>query len=761
MSNGSMKDSIYVEYKIPNYIYLQLIPSSSIRNYNSDKILSLIAGLYRSIDKQIKNINHKLFFECNAKVSYYIYMEKMCAKFYFIVPEIHYNLFKEKIIDVWNNKITIIKVDEIPLFNNECTKFYMTYKKEDAMSLSCDKRNNVLLNSLLTTIHVMEGGDKVGVFYNFSPTYQKNWRVKYDRTIGRLKDDMPINKNKLSLLYLGNKLLLSISRCFDIILDSISSDKLKKEKRYKELFLTDDTKRKRDSTVVNTQILCFAESTDNYREYNNAVSVCQSFQCLDTDDNKLIYKRYKNDNYNILDTKIRGAEVMKVQPREGQNFISLPAKELLEEYKVIEHTNVLETKVPLLLQKGYISLGVSKYHNDNTEAFLRDNYDQGNFPLVLVGEQGSGKTTFISNYSNDINSRNEGCILLDFIKNCELSDTIEKVTPSDRLIILDMSDIYKAQGFGYNELKPKSNNYIDLLDVANRKSLYVQMLIDALNINGDPLSTSMDRYFTAASNIVFLNEDASLKDIVLCLNDHRYREKCINKLDIKLQKILEDEINSLRELNEYDKDGVTPIGTRTAKIDGVNHRINLLKKDLRLKMMFNKSCTENIDLVKAMDDGKIILVKMPQEYFATPYSKNVIVTYWLTKIWCATLVRGSINKQPKRFHVIVDEIFQAKTAMTMLKDQETLPQTRKFGIKYLFSCQYLGQINTIDQTLRSAGSSYMLMKGSGKINFNEFKDELSPYTLEDLEALPQYSSLNMINYEQGRAKFITVLPKPL
>lgn len=52
----------------------------------------------------------------------------------------------------------------------------------------------------------------------------------------------------------------------------------------------------------------------------------------------------------------------------------------------------------------------------------------------------------------------------------------------------------------------------------------------------------------------------------------------------------------------------------------------------------------------------------------------------------------------------------------------------------------------------------MLMKGSGKANFNEFKDELAPYTLEDMEALPQHYSLNLINYEDGRAKFITKLP---
>jgi hypothetical protein len=755
-----IKANDYFEYKRPNYTFLKLTPSNSIRNYNSDKFITLVAGLYKTIDKQIRTVNKKLFFECNAKISYYIYMEKSDVQFYFIVPDSHYNLFKDKIIDTWSNKITITKVEEIPLFNQQCTKYCMTYKQDDALSLTTDKRNNVLLNSLLTTLHIMEDGDKVGVFYNFSPTIQKTWRSNYDRTIQKLKEDLPIGKNKTSIAYLFRVGLIFLSKAMDIVVDSISLSTSKPtEKRLRDIILSDDTGRKRDSTIVNAQILCLSESDDKDREYNNAISVCNSFECLDAD-NRLISRKL-NGEVDLFATRIKGAEIIKIQPREGQNFISLPGKELLEEYKGIEHTNILETKVPEKLQHGYISVGYSTYKGNATEAFMRDNYDQGNFPVVLIGEQGSGKTTYISNYTKYIQSRNEGCIVLDFIKNCELAYTIEKSTPKDKLIILDMSDIYSAQGFGYNELQPKSQSYIDLLDISNRKSLYVQMLIDALNTDGEPLSTSMDRFLSSASNIVFLDSHASLKDVVKCLNDWEYREEYINRVPLTIKDMLIDEISALKELNEYDKDGVKIIGTRTAKVDGINHRINLLKKDLRLKMMFNQNCSDNLDLVKAMDDGKIILIKMPQEYFATPYSKNVIVTYWLTKIWCATLIRGSRQKEPKRFHVIVDEIFQAKTAMQMLRDQETLPQTRKFGCKFVISCQSLGQINTIDQTLRSAGASYMLMKGSGKSNFQEFKEELYPFTLDDMEALPQYHSLNIINYEDGRAKFITRLPKPL
>lgn len=762
MKEQSMKFGDYFEYKKPNYIFLKLTPSYAIRNYNSDKLIALVASLYKEIDKQIRIINKKLFFECTAKASYYIYMENKNAQFYFIVPETHYNLFKDKIIDTWNNKITIEKVNDIPIFSKTCTKYYMTYKLENAMSLTCDKRNNVLLNSIFTTLYVMEEGDKVGIFYNFYPTIQRTWRAKYDNTIKRLKEDAPIYKDKVGLNYAFKLFLLFFAKACDIVVNCASFGKSSNSnpKSLKDIILSNETKQKRENTIVKTQILCLSESQDKEREYNNAISICGSFQCLDAD-NRLISKKYNNDNMNLLDTKIKGADTFIIQPREGQNFISLPARELLEEFKTISHTNILQTQVPKLLQTGYISIGMNDYKETKTEAFLRDNYDQGNLPLVIIGEQGSGKTTYISNYTKYIQKREEGCIVLDYIKNCELANIIENSTPKEKLIVLDMSNLDEAQGFGYNELLPRTNKAYDLLDVSNRKSLYVQMLIDALNVDGEPLSSSMDRFLSAASNVVFLNPNASLKDVVDCLNDCKFRQECIENIPISLHILLKDEINALRELDELGSDKETVIGTRINKIDGINHRINLLKKDLRLKMMFNKSCGTNIDLVKAMDEGKIILIKMPQEYFATPYSKNVIVTYWFTKIWCAVLVRGGKQKQPKCFHVIVDEIFQARTTMQMLRDQEILPQTRKLGMKPVFSAQYLGQISTIDQTLRSAGASYMLMKGSGKNTYNEFKEELAPYTLEDLEMLPQYSSLNLINYEEGRAKFITKLPKPL
>ena len=755
----SMALSEYFKIIHPEYVFFKLKPLKSIRNYNSDKIILAVASMYRSVFNRIQKINKKYFFNVEYKMAYYIFMEHGNIEFYFIIPKDFKLLLENKIKDTWSG-VTIEEVDSIPNISTKSIKYTLGYEKRDVMSLATDKRNNILLSAICQNLSILEDGDKVGVFYNFVPANISNWRNDFDRAIESLQNGLPKEKtgHKAGLMIMLAIIEKSLSFLLEIFMDLFGEDSVKKDVMLKrELNLSSETYRKRDSKVVNTQIVVMSESKNLKRANNNAISVCESFKCISAD-NGLVYRNLNCKNILFTEPYVKNADRFIASSSECQNFLSLPARELIEEYN-IDCVETIETEVPELLTHGYISLGVNTFRGHKQEAFLRDNYDQGNLPLVLVGEQGSGKSTYLANYINCIQKRNEGAIVIDFIKNCELANIIDKHIDKSRCVILDMTDFDCVQGIGYNELKPKSYNIMDRLDVANRKANYIQTLVDALNVNGEPLSSSMDRYLNAASNIVFLDDNASLQDVVRCLNDWQFRQKCVENITGSLKLILEDELNALEELNNYEGEKIN--GTKSIKIDGINHRINLLRKDLRLKMMFKKGCKDNLDFVKAMDDGKIIIVKMPQEYFGTPYSKNVLVTYLLTKIWTAELIRGSRENKPKRFHVIVDEIFQTKTAMQLLRDQEILPQTRKFGCKFVFSCQYLKQIDVINQTLRSAGASYMLMKGTGKANFNEFKDELYPYTLDDIENLKQYHSLNIINYEQGRKKFITELPRPL
>ncbi|MCC5418147.1 hypothetical protein [Clostridium botulinum] len=55
----------------------------------------------------------------------------------------------------------------------------------------------------------------------------------------------------------------------------------------------------------------------------------------------------------------------------------------------------------------------------------------------------------------------------------------------------------------------------------------------------------------------------------------------------------------------------------------------------------------------------------------------------------------------------------------------------------------------------------MLLQRADKKNFEELKEEMFPYELDNLLNLEQFYSLNLIRYEKGYAKFIICLPKPL
>lgn len=356
-----------VEYENPNYIFLKVTPSTSLRNYNSDIFFSIISKLNLDINDRIQFVNNKLHIRNSPKLGYYIYIEKSQVQFYFIVPEKHYNLFKDKIIDTWSNKITVTKIQDIPNFDQDCTKYYLTYKRADAMSLTCDKRNNDLLASQLNVLHIMESGDKVGVFYNFLPMNQDYWKANWDNAIKDMQHNIPTSHCKINGWYVLKLAINLLVKLTDVVLDSISFSKTNSNKTIllKDLELSKATKDKREKDIIKSQIVVFSESENKDREKNNVISLCNSFQCLDAD-NKLVYKNISKKKVNLLDTIIKGADTFKIQPKEGQNFISLPAKELLTEFKIIEHISVLEQEIPDCLLNGIIRLGTSTYKDNNT-----------------------------------------------------------------------------------------------------------------------------------------------------------------------------------------------------------------------------------------------------------------------------------------------------------------------------------------------------------------------------------------------------------
>lgn len=302
---------------------------------------------------------------------------------------------------------------------------------------------------------------------------------------------------------------------------------------------------------------------------------------------------------------------------------------------------------------------------------------------------------------------------------------------------------------------------IEIVKKANMQIQQVMSLVDSINHDGSPLTGKMRRFLFNAGKLVFTKNNTSLKDIIRCLQNHKYRMECIEGIGEDLKPQLQEAIDTLLELNEYDKKTNEVNGTKDSKVEGILDRINLLKENINMELMFNMSPENNLDFVKAMNEGKVILIRLREDEFFDKISKNVIVTFFISKIWLSSQIRGKQTNIP-RCNVMIDEIFQTPMAQRLIGQQ--LVQSAKFKLKYIFTLHYLNQLYPdVQEALKSANSSYMLLSGCDKKAFKELEEEFSllGYELDDLLNLKRYHSLNLIKTEKAYSSFITKLPPEL
>ena len=773
----SIKISDYFELRKPTYKYIQIIPHKSIRNYNSNNIAKAIANTYRSINRRIYREKKKLIIEYEFKISYIVDIDNNNTNFYFIVPTFFLSIALEKINEIWNKATIKVLEEELKPFSDKAESYSLSYKKLDGLSLKVDKKLNEPLNSILAVMDVMKEGDRVMLCYNFIPRSQFGFLEKYEETENKFKNRESLDKPIINFDYIVKNLMLNILKIMDnlieVINDFTGTNENDKGKSVYESMLGimnhqnnfENSKYKKTSQVIDTQILVNSESIDKTRRSNNALSVCQALRVMDGD-NELKYKPIRN-KVNLEDFSFKNCKISIMSTEEVGQLIQIPGRTLLTRLG-IKHVKTEESKVPIELQNGVKRLGKAKYKGNTKKAYLENEYNIGNLPLTMIGGQGAGKSTLLGNYAKDCCDVNEGLIVLDFIKECGLSEVIKSYVPKNKLIELDMAQEKTIQGLGYNEiLITKDMSSFDKLKLANLQSQQVMSLIDSISV-GDPLSSRMRRFLNASANIVFVQGKNSIKNVVECLENHKKRNEYINNLNIELKQLLEDEITTLNELNEWSKvssrdakEGIKPeiIGTSTSKIEHILDRISMLREDFKLKYMFNKGLEDNINLVECMNKSKVVLIKMKEGDFPTKMAKNMLITYWISKIWLASQLRGMKQEKPNRVNILADEIFQAPTTLKTL--EYILPQSRKFACKFVFSTQYIRQLESIFDTLEASGSSYMLLKGCLEDDFNHFKSKLEGFEYEDLRDMEQFSSLNLIYYSGGYSSFITKLPKPI
>ena len=752
------------EYKKCEYSCIQLIPIKSNKNNNTEQIASLINKMFKQSYKYIRQEGKRLIIEQKPKVSFYIHIEKTKVQFYFIIPKAYLNQFKVKFKEVWKN-IEIKEVDNIPVNINSCTKFDLHYKYADALSLKVDKRDNDLLNANMTIVDMLEENEFTGVLYNFIPTAEKQSNYFksniYPKSIQRFKNGDNLKKSKnfkdYSVILLKN-LIIGINDLLNCILStSQDSSLIINPLKYE---ISSSTKRKGESAICTSQAIILAKSSNKKREIELSNTFANTFKVIN-DNNELIINEITK-KIDIKRTIINHVNINKTTVEEDSNFINMPSVEVINQFKMIEHNKTVESPVPKELTKGIISLGINKCKETYQEAFLSNDINLQSLPLAILGASRSGKSTYSVNMCKNIIDAGEGLIVIDFIKNTELADNIKAITPKDRLIDIDLSNPNMIQSLCYNEFKITSDmTAYEISSISRKQTNNLLKIVNIINGDDKELSPKMRKYLGAAARIGFCYQDTCMKDILYILQFHEIRHKYINGLSDDLKDKLKDSILSLNELDEVNKKGEVT-GTKEIKIEGIFDRIDLMRENIVIDEMLSKTPENNIDFVKAMEEHKVILIRMRDKDFDDDISIDILTSFFSQKIWAALKIRGTMHSLPDRVTVLIDEIFQTPCAQKILA--KNFVQSAKFGLKYVLTLHYLQQLSQDAQrAMRNANASYMLISGVDENAFSSFRSDFEKegYEVEDLLNLDRFHSLNLITTVNGKKAFITRLPKEI
>ena len=752
----SIKLSKYIEIQKAEYTHIQVIPSKSCRNTNTDKILVLANTMYKKLDRLIRIENKKLIITSKLKLSYYIHITKRCTEFYFIVPTVFYSQVKTKLSETWKN-VEIKKVNALPININDCTKYQLSYKLNDVLSLNVDKRSNSLLNANLSVLEILQDDEAVGIFYNFIPMSQKEqnyFKISSQEALNNFRKGINLKKSK-NIVDLG---VISLKFLVDFINGLLNAFLSAPKNSHNiinpvEKTTSSSTQRKAKSDIIKTQAIICAKSDEKEREKQLCTTTFNTFTSLNGDNELEMEEVKKNIDIYKDDIKVKYNYTSTL---ESGKFVNVAGKDIIEQHTNIKHNTLLELRAPKCLEDGEVRIGEVKHKDDKQMTYYSTDEQMKRLGRVLLGPMGAGKDYYMTNMAKDIIKVGRGLIVLDYIDKCQLADNIKAITPIDRLIEINCANPKQLQSFAYDEYKySDSDREVDKIDICMQKAQQYNMLLDTINDVNSTLTPRMLRYLNAAATIVFrVNQYSSFKDIIDVLKNPTKRDNIISLLPASAKELLQDEIDDLEELSKRDKKG--NIENADSKIDGILDRISKLKSSsIYTKLSYISESTNNVDFIKAINEGKVILIKIPAKRFSKTM-RSLLATFFLQKVWIAK-EQGATKTQTELF---INEIHQSYHCQLLMED--ILVECRKFNLTPTLSLHYLDQCTkNLQKSILASGASFLLIQGTDIKVYNELKRyfDKDGYTETDLAELERYHALCLIKNEYtGYSSFVCKLP---
>ena len=765
-----------------DYATFKLIPDTTLKNNNNVMLAQAMASCFQ---EPLNRMTKKGLLE-PTKFYFDIELTKNQTSFYLTIPQNLEDIVINKAKTIWD-KANIHEENLASNIKEETTELAeLVLKDFNFKSLSTDKGDLYPLTNIMAITKVLNDEETIRISVCFEPLKRTNWISKSHDEFKQFKRgkrvDREINKTE-QLIKLGVKSAETLLNyyteyqmlIFEAVLGTVIPDNDEEKKQIININLNNEgtilnkadgvnthTNYKRSADAFMTRILILSDSKDKQRRKSAILMVSNAFKDL-SGDNELIM-RFCDHKYvkEILKRNFDGSNECILCDREVAKLIQLPQVTLQTLYN-IENIDTREVELPTETLTGKIRVADVRLNSKNktVTTYFSEDVKKVSFTNVVIGPEGCGKTTQIKRIAKECSWNGYSNILIDFVEDNKLAKEVMEGIDHEKTIILRIGDKGFIPALAYNEVSKLITEDLDdwmKIHYASMIAEQVEYLVNSITstVTGE-LSDAMVRLLNAACRIVFVKPNSTIGDVFDVLLRHDKRLKAVEYA----KNIYDKDSNLFYELdsiNEYDKTGKKITGTKMTNrsLEGVLSRFTQLTKVPFLEAMLKAKIDTEQDLNKWIQEGKSVFIMVPQNLFPNPKTRDIITTYFITRIWLAAQIRED-NSNARLCNLIFDEVHQMPNTASFIAQH--VNEFRRHRLGLTISCHYLAQFRELEEAMLSKRTNYLIIQGTQKDNVKKLAEEIAPFTLEDLTKLKQHEAICSINYPSGRYNFIGSLPK--
>ena len=537
---------------------------------------------------------------------------------------------------------------------------------------------------------------------------------------------------------------------------------------------------KKNSDVFKCKITILSSSEDKQKAHLNLLSVFESFKELNAE-NEFYIKELKHKNVISRVKEIRGYQVTMdnkciLSTKEVAKLIQLPPQKAQKDFK-IKAINTLESDMPMDNFSGDVTMALTKQGGKEYVVYKPLDKSMRSLGWILIGGQNAGKTTCMKRIAyENYKYANETNFVIDNIEDCKIAKACREVIPNTKRydIKLSYDDTKNIPSFSFNEISCLITDDTDpfrRLTYASDIAEQIQLIIE--NISDDKnggLTDAMVRYLYSASVVAYVKPYAVLQDVFDILRVPTIRDKaieyakstgCFEDDGIFLTlKQLDKVVQESRVIGEDEhgkpiKEKETYVVNNDQAIVGINNRIVMLEKNPYIRKMLKQKPNPNENFLKFIEEGISIVISIPQYDFKSKQIRDMISSFYLSRLWLAVQSRKD-NENANVCNIFIDEVYTIPASIQLLDEHVT--EFRRHRLPIFTSCHHLGQFKGTLEQFKASGGNYMFLQSTIKETYDIMKEDLSPFTYEDIHALKPHHAIIRQRGVNGYTNYIARIP---